>query len=90
MRAEKDAQEPSLMKAILKCHWKSYLVLGIFILLEVKAFIYCALLFIICGSVLRWTGPVGREASILRLEDKMSRNHDVAQQLCLSLEWTDA
>ena len=33
------------MKAIIKCHWKSYLVLGIFILLEVKAFIYCALFF---------------------------------------------
>lgn len=32
---------------------------------------------------------MGREASILRLEDKMSRNHDVAQQLCLSLEWTE-
>ena len=90
MRAEKDVRETSLMKAILKCYWKSYLVWGIFIRLEVKAFIYCALLFIICGSVLRWTGPVGREASILRLEDKMSRNHDVAQQLCLSLEWTDA
>ena len=90
MRAEKDAREPSLMKAILKCHWKSYLVLGIFILLEVKAFIYRALLFIICRSVLRWMGPVWREASILRLEDKMSRNHDIAQQLCLSLEWTDA
>ncbi|DAA23775.1 TPA: ABCC4 protein-like [Bos taurus] len=35
LRAEKDVREPSLMKAILKCHWKSYLVLGIFILLEV-------------------------------------------------------
>ncbi|XP_055398814.1 ATP-binding cassette sub-family C member 4-like isoform X2 [Bubalus kerabau] len=34
LRAEKDAREPSLMKAILKCHWKSYLVWGIFILLE--------------------------------------------------------
>uniref|UniRef100_A0A4W2HQU0 ABC transmembrane type-1 domain-containing protein n=1 Tax=Bos indicus x Bos taurus TaxID=30522 RepID=A0A4W2HQU0_BOBOX len=34
LRAEKDVREPSLMKAILKCHWKSYLVLGIFILLE--------------------------------------------------------
>ena len=78
------------MKAIFKHHWKSYLVFGIFILLEVKAFIYCALLFTIYRSVLRWTGPMGREASILRLEDKMSRNHDVAQKLCLSLEWTDA
>ena len=84
------------MKAIIKCHWKSYLVLGIFILLEVKAFISCALFFFffffltIFRSVLRWTGPVGREVSSLRSEDKMSRNHDVAQQLCLSLEWTDA
>ncbi|XP_045018373.1 ATP-binding cassette sub-family C member 4 [Bubalus bubalis] len=34
LRAEKDAREPSLVKAIFKCHWKSYLVLGIFILLE--------------------------------------------------------
>ncbi|XP_027412883.1 multidrug resistance-associated protein 4-like [Bos indicus x Bos taurus] len=34
LRAEKDVREPSLMKTILKCHWKSYLVLGIFILLE--------------------------------------------------------
>uniref|UniRef100_G3MW09 Multidrug resistance-associated protein 4 n=1 Tax=Bos taurus TaxID=9913 RepID=G3MW09_BOVIN len=34
LRAEKDAREPSLMKAIFKHHWKSYLVFGIFILLE--------------------------------------------------------
>ncbi|KAB0340065.1 hypothetical protein FD755_024804 [Muntiacus reevesi] len=90
LRAEKDVQEPSLTKAIVKCHWKSYLVLGIFILLEVKAFIYCALIFTICRSVLRWMGPVGREARSLRSEDKMSRNHDVAQKLCLSLECTHA
>ena len=89
MRAEKDVREPSLTKAIIKCHWKSYLVLGIFILLEVKAFIYYVLFFTICRSVLRWTGPVGREASSLRSEDTMSRNHDVAQVLCLSLKWTD-
>ncbi|KAB0345686.1 hypothetical protein FD754_022612 [Muntiacus muntjak] len=50
LRAERDAREPSLTKAIIKCHWKSYLVLGIFILLEVKAFIYCALIFTICRS----------------------------------------
>uniref|UniRef100_A0A8D0VRM9 Uncharacterized protein n=1 Tax=Sus scrofa TaxID=9823 RepID=A0A8D0VRM9_PIG len=35
-RAEKDAQEPSLTKAIITCYWKSYLVLGIFTFLEVK------------------------------------------------------
>ncbi|XP_070327220.1 LOW QUALITY PROTEIN: ATP-binding cassette sub-family C member 4-like [Odocoileus virginianus] len=34
LRAEKYSREPSLTKAIIKCHWKSYLVLGIFILLE--------------------------------------------------------
>uniref|UniRef100_A0A4W2CXD9 Uncharacterized protein n=1 Tax=Bos indicus x Bos taurus TaxID=30522 RepID=A0A4W2CXD9_BOBOX len=34
LRAEKDVREPSLMKAIFKHHWKSYLVFGIFILLE--------------------------------------------------------
>ncbi|XP_057563502.1 ATP-binding cassette sub-family C member 4-like [Hippopotamus amphibius kiboko] len=34
LRAEKDAQEPSLTKAIMKCYWKSYLVLGIFTFLE--------------------------------------------------------
>ncbi|KAI4538915.1 hypothetical protein MG293_011182 [Ovis ammon polii] len=32
--AQKDAREPSLMKAILKCYWKSCLVLGIFTFLE--------------------------------------------------------
>ena len=83
-------REPSLTKAIIKCHWKSYFVLGIFILLEVKAFIYCALIFTTCRSVPRWIGPVGREASSLRSEDKMSRNHDVAQKLYLSLECTYA
>ena len=33
-KAEKDAGEPSLMKAIIKCYWKSYVVWGIFIFLE--------------------------------------------------------
>ncbi|XP_043747922.1 ATP-binding cassette sub-family C member 4-like isoform X3 [Cervus elaphus] len=33
-RAQKDAQEPSLMKAIVKCYWKSYLIWGLFIFLE--------------------------------------------------------
>ncbi|XP_030884410.1 multidrug resistance-associated protein 4 isoform X3 [Leptonychotes weddellii] len=33
-RAEKDARKPSLTKAIIKCYWKSYLVLGIFTLIE--------------------------------------------------------
>uniref|UniRef100_A0A8D0NN46 Uncharacterized protein n=1 Tax=Sus scrofa TaxID=9823 RepID=A0A8D0NN46_PIG len=35
-RAEKDAQEPSLTKAIIKCYWKPYLVWGILMFLEVK------------------------------------------------------
>ncbi|KAI4565329.1 hypothetical protein MJT46_009672 [Ovis ammon polii x Ovis aries] len=33
-RAEKDVQEPSLMKAIIKCYWKSYLPFAIFKLFE--------------------------------------------------------
>uniref|UniRef100_A0A8C0YY33 Multidrug resistance-associated protein 4 n=2 Tax=Canis lupus familiaris TaxID=9615 RepID=A0A8C0YY33_CANLF len=34
-KAEKsDARKPSLTKAIIKCYWKSYLVLGIFTLIE--------------------------------------------------------
>ena len=54
-RAKRDAREPSLTKAIIKCYWSSYVVLGIFTFLEVKAFTYGALLFTIRGSVLRWT-----------------------------------
>ncbi|XP_042110921.1 ATP-binding cassette sub-family C member 4 isoform X2 [Ovis aries] len=34
LKAEKDAREPSLTKAIIKCYWKSYVVLGIFTLIE--------------------------------------------------------
>lgn len=33
-RAEKDARKPSLTKAIIKCYWKSYLLLGIFTFIE--------------------------------------------------------
>ncbi|XP_068840293.1 ATP-binding cassette sub-family C member 4-like isoform X2 [Capricornis sumatraensis] len=33
-RAQKDAQEPSLMKAIVKCYWKSCLIWGMFTFLE--------------------------------------------------------
>ncbi|XP_043334070.1 ATP-binding cassette subfamily C member 4-like isoform X1 [Cervus canadensis] len=33
-RAQKDTQEPSLMKAIVKCYWKSYLIWGLFTFLE--------------------------------------------------------
>ena len=54
LRAKKDAQEPSLMKAIIKCYWKFYFFLGLLTFLEVKAFPYCALLLSICRSVLRW------------------------------------
>ena len=70
LRAQKDAREPSLMRAIIKCYGKSYLVLGMLTCLEVKAFPYAALLFSVCGSVLRWMGPMGGEASSLRSEDK--------------------
>ncbi|KAB0343819.1 hypothetical protein FD754_020745 [Muntiacus muntjak] len=34
LRAKKDAQEPSLMKAVINCYWKSYVVWGIFTFLE--------------------------------------------------------
>ncbi|XP_045152303.1 ATP-binding cassette sub-family C member 4 isoform X2 [Echinops telfairi] len=34
LRAEKEARVPSLTKAIIKCYWKSYLLLGIFTLIE--------------------------------------------------------
>lgn len=34
VRAKKDARKPSLTKAIVKCYWKSYLILGIFTLIE--------------------------------------------------------
>uniref|UniRef100_A0A452E1X9 ABC transmembrane type-1 domain-containing protein n=1 Tax=Capra hircus TaxID=9925 RepID=A0A452E1X9_CAPHI len=33
-RAQKDAREPSLVKAIIKCYWKSYLIWGMFTFLE--------------------------------------------------------
>ncbi|XP_060989038.1 ATP-binding cassette sub-family C member 4-like isoform X3 [Dama dama] len=33
-RAQKDTQEPSLTKAIVKCYWKSYLIWGMFTFLE--------------------------------------------------------
>ncbi|TKC45802.1 hypothetical protein EI555_012244, partial [Monodon monoceros] len=62
LRAEKDAREPSLTKAIIKCYWKSYLVLGIFTLIEVKAVTYSALLFGVCGSVMRWMRRLMGEA----------------------------
>ena len=48
LRAKKDAREPSLMKAIVKCYWKFYFVLGLLTFLEVKAFPYCALLLSVC------------------------------------------
>ncbi|KAI4538920.1 hypothetical protein MG293_011187 [Ovis ammon polii] len=34
LRAKKDAREPSLMKAIVKCYWKFYFVLGLLTFLE--------------------------------------------------------
>ncbi|XP_061266626.1 ATP-binding cassette sub-family C member 4-like isoform X6 [Bos javanicus] len=33
-RAKRDAREPSLTKAIIKCYWTSYVVLGFFMFLE--------------------------------------------------------
>ncbi|XP_007666157.2 multidrug resistance-associated protein 4 isoform X2 [Ornithorhynchus anatinus] len=34
VRAKKEARKPSLTKAIIRCYWKSYLVLGAFTLIE--------------------------------------------------------
>ncbi|XP_043748466.1 ATP-binding cassette subfamily C member 4-like [Cervus elaphus] len=34
LRAKKDAREPSLMRAIIKCYWKFYFVLGLLTFLE--------------------------------------------------------
>lgn len=49
LRAEKDARKPSLTKAIIKCYWKSYLVLGIFTLIEVKL-LYTVCCFPVCAD----------------------------------------
>ena len=47
-RAQKDTQEPSLMKAIVKCYWKSYLIWGMFTFLEVKDIhtVHCFLVYV--------------------------------------------
>ena len=47
-RAQKDAREPSLVKAIIKCYWKSYLIWGMFTFLEVKDFhtVHCFLVYV--------------------------------------------
>ena len=47
-RAQKDSHEPSLMKAIVKCYWKSYLIWGMFTFLEVKDFhtVRCFLVYV--------------------------------------------
>uniref|UniRef100_A0A4X2MBL1 Multidrug resistance-associated protein 4 n=1 Tax=Vombatus ursinus TaxID=29139 RepID=A0A4X2MBL1_VOMUR len=34
LRAEKESRKPSLTKAIIKCYWKPYLILGLFTLIE--------------------------------------------------------
>ena len=48
LRGQKDAQEPSLVKAIIKCYWKSYLICGMFTFLEVKDFhtVCCFLVYV--------------------------------------------
>lgn len=57
LRAERDSRKPSLTKAIIKCYWKSYLVLGIFTLIEVKTFTYSELFFqyMWIASEMDWT-----------------------------------
>uniref|UniRef100_A0A8C6FGQ9 Uncharacterized protein n=1 Tax=Moschus moschiferus TaxID=68415 RepID=A0A8C6FGQ9_MOSMO len=54
LRAKSYKREPSLMKAIVQCYWKSCLVLGTFTFLEVKIFPCRALLSSLCRSVPRW------------------------------------
>ncbi|XP_068923442.1 ATP-binding cassette sub-family C member 4 isoform X2 [Petaurus breviceps papuanus] len=34
LQAEKEARKPSLTKAIIKCYWKSYIILGTFTMIE--------------------------------------------------------
>ena len=48
LRGQKDAQEPSLVKAIIKCYWKSYLICGMFTFLEMKDFytLHCFLVYV--------------------------------------------
>ena len=75
------------MKAIVKCYWKSCLVLGIFTFLEVKIFYILCVAFKCVQISTEMDVMVGRENSGLS-QDKS--HHDVAQWLCLFLEWTDA
>ncbi|KAB0372890.1 hypothetical protein FD755_015643, partial [Muntiacus reevesi] len=52
-RAQKDAQEPSLMKAIVKCYWKSYLIWGMFAFLELSS-VHCVGVSWVVQVVYRW------------------------------------
>ena len=70
MRAKKDAREPSLMKAIVKCYWKFYFALGLLMFLEVKVFTYCALTSKCMQISTEMDEMVGREESGLRSEEK--------------------
>lgn len=68
-KAEKsDARKPSLTKAIIKCYWKSYLVLGIFTLIEVTAFLCGVFYFSVWGWVLRQAALLGERG--IGSEDK--------------------
>lgn len=48
-RAEKEGRKASLTKAIIKCYWKSYLILGLFTLIEVTTFIHAVPVFSVRG-----------------------------------------
>ena len=71
LRAKKDAQEPSLMKAIVKCYWNFYFVLGLLTFLEVKAFPCCALLLSVCRSLLIWMRWWGERTVVYGLKIKL-------------------
>ena len=74
------------MKAIVKCYWKSCLVLGIFTFLEVKIFYILCVAFKCVQISTEMDAMVGREDSSLS-QDKS--HHDVPQWLCLFLECTE-
>lgn len=68
--ATKELRKPSLSKAIIRCYWKSYAVLGLFTFIEVSAWLF------LCERNMWWFVKLGRlvrlgfwygEASIVSL-----------------------
>ena len=70
MRAKKDAREPSLKKAIIKCYWKFYFILGLLTFLEVKIFCILCIASRCVQISTEMDEMVGREDSGLRSEVK--------------------